>query len=235
MTPRVFVTPPCTPSVTLDARQSHHLVRVLRIRAGEAVEVFDGTGQVWRAIVSKAGPDACTIERGSLVCEAAPPDPQIHLAMALLRSDPMDRLLRQATEVGASRFWPLITERTQMARNRAEARYGHWRRVIIGACEQSRRAHLPGLNDILRFDEFIGAVEPRQTLLLHPEAQPLHQQLQPRLTTVLVGPEGGWTDNEVGRARDRGIEAFSLGPGILRAETAPLAAIAAIRHSWGWR
>ena len=235
MTPRVFVPPPCTQSVVLDPRQSHHLVRVLRIRAGETVEVFDGTGRVWRAIVSKAGADACTVERGSLACEEAPPEPQIHLAAALLRSDPMDRLLRQATELGASRFWPLTTERTQMARNRAEARYDHWRRVIIGACEQSRRAHLPGLNGILRFDEFIGAVEPRQALLLHPEAQSLHRQLQPRQTTVLVGPEGGWTDNEVGRARDRGIEAFSLGSGILRAETAPLAAIAAIRHAWGWR
>ena len=235
MTPRVFVAPPCDPVIALDPRRSHHLVRVLRIRTGEAVEVFDGKGRVWHATVVQAGPDACAIERGSLICEEEPPAPEIHLAAALLRSGPMDRLLRQATELGADQFWPLTTARTQTARIRAETRYDHWRRIIVGACEQSRRAYLPRLNDTRSLDEFIGTPASRQALLLHPEAQPLHRQLPSRDTTVLVGPEGGWTDAELGHARDGGIEAFSLGRRILRAETAPLAAIAAIRHSWDWR
>ena len=235
MTPRVFVPPPCAATVTLDARRSHHLVRVLRIRAGDALEIFDGAGRVWQATVGKAETSACTIERGSLICEEARPEPEIQLAPALLRSDAMDRMLRQATELGADGFWPLATGRTQMARNRAEARHEHWRRVVIGACEQSRRAHLPRLNAVQRFEEFIEIAGSPQMLLLHPEAQPLPRE--PRLchTMLLVGPEGGWTDEEVERARRGGIEAFSLGPGVLRAETAPLAAIAAIRHCWGWR
>ena len=232
---RVFVPPPCTPSVVLDARQSHHLVRVLRIRAGETVEIFDGTGRVWRAVVKAPEPGACAIECGSLIREEAPPHPEIHLAQALLGSDSMDRLLRQATELGANQFWPLTTARTQAPRNRAETRYDHWHRIIVGACEQSRRAYLPRLNRTRRFDDFIGAVDAENTLLLHPEAQPLHQHPRERHTTILVGPEGGWKDEELTRAQDRGIRAFSLGTGILRAETAPLAAIAAIRHSWGWR
>lgn len=235
MTPRVFVEPPCGPLVALDSRRSHHLVRVLRIRAGEAVEVFDGAGRVWHAIVVEAAAGACAIERGALLCEEEPPTPEIHLAAALLRSSPMDRLLRQATELGADQIWPLTTARTQTSRNRAATRYDHWRRVIVGACEQSRRAWLPRLNDTLSFDRFISAPVSRQTLLLHPEAQPLHRQLASRDTTVLTGPEGGWTDEELGRAADRGIKAFSLGRRTMRAETAPLAAIAAIRHSWNWR
>ena len=146
----------------------------------------------------------------------------------------MDRLLRQATELGAHQIWPLETARTGMAGKRARSRYGHWRRIIVSACEQSRRAYLPRLNDPKGFDEFIGAVDRPQMLLLHPAAPPLPRQPRLQSTTVLVGPEGGWTDDELKRARDRGIEAFSIGPGILRAETAPLAALAAIRHSWGW-
>ena len=235
MTPRVFVEPPCGSVITLDTRQSHHLVRVLRIRSGAAVELFDGTGRVWQATVSQASRDACRIERGAPVAEEAPAAFEIHLAPALLRSDAMDRLLRQATELGAHQFWPLETARTGTVRKRARARFGHWHRIVVGACEQSRRAYLPRLNEIRRFDEFIGSVDPRQTLLLHPAAQPLHRQLPLESTTVLVGPEGGWTNDELARARDRGIEACSMGPGILRAETAPLAALAAIRHSWGWR
>lgn len=235
MTPRVFVPPPCTPFITLEPRQSHHLVRVLRLRSGDTLEIFDGSGRVWRARVREADPNACAIERGSLVCEEARPSPQLHLAPALLRSDPMDRLLRQATELGADQIWPLITARTQIARSRANAHHDHWRRIVIGACEQSRRAHLPELHDARTFEEMAGAVEPRQALLLHPQAEPLHRQLRRQPTTVLVGPEGGWTDEEVTRARNRGIGVFSLGSNILRAETAPLAALAAIRHSWGWR
>ena len=235
MTPRVFVPPTRTPSITLDARRSHHLVRVLRIREGQAVEIFDGTGTVWRALVRDAAPDACVIERGAPACEETPPHPEIHLAPALLRNDSMDRLLRQATELGADQFWPLTSERTQVTQARAQARHDHWRRIIVGACEQSRRPYLPRLNDPRRFADFVAAVQTRQTLLLHPRAQRQRRQLPALDTTVLIGPEGGWTDDELALARHRGIEAVSLGTGILRAETAPLAAIAALRHSWGWR
>ena len=234
MTPRVFVEPPCGSVITLDTRQSHHLVRVRRIRAGEAVELFDGTGRVWRATVSRASPGACRIERSSLIGEEAPAACEIHLAPALLKSDAMDRLLRQATELGADQIWPLETARTGMARKRAQARHGHWRRIIVNASEQSRRAYLPRLKDTQGFDEFIETVDGRKTLLLQPSAQPLHKELPLQSTTVLTGPEGGWAGEELARARDRGIKAFSLGSGILRAETAPLAALAAIRHSWGW-
>ncbi len=235
MTPRVFVEPPCGDAVTLDSRQSHHLIRVLRIRAGAKVELFDGSGRVWNAAVSRASRDACRIERGALIAEEAPPEFEIHLAPALLKSDAMDRLLRQATELGVHRLSPLETARTGMARKRALGRYEHWRRILVGASEQSRRAFLPRLNEVRHFDEFIGTLDCRQTLLLHPGARSLQRQLPVESTTVLVGPEGGWTDEELARAADRGIEAYSIGSGILRAETAPLAAIAAIRHAWGWR
>jgi len=204
------------------------------MRVGDAVELFDGRGRVWQANVSQAAPDACVIERGSLIGEEEPPAPELRLAQAVLKSGAMDRLLRQATELGANQFWPLTTARTQVNRARASARSGHWRQIVVSACEQSQRAHLPRLNETMPVEEFFDTVDPPEALLLHPNARPLQRQLPVRPTTVLVGPEGGWTDDELAQARHRGIEPFSLGRGILRAETAPLAAISAIRHAWGW-
>ena len=235
MAPRVYVEPPCQATTTLDARQSHHLVRVLRVRNGDALEVFDGSGQVWRAQVSRANTNACTIEREDLISEAMPPAPEIHLAQALLKSDAMDRLIRRATELGVAHIWPVTSARTQLSGNRAKGRYDHWRRIIIGACEQSRRPYLPCIHPTQGFDDFIDAAGPSRTLLLHPDAQPLPRELPIEGTAVLVGPEGGWSDAEVSLARARGIDAFGLGALVLRAETAPLAALAAIRHCWGWR
>ena len=220
--------------MTLDARQSHHLVRVLRVRNGDALEIFDGSGQVWRAHVARADTNACAITRDSLISDTAPPAPEIHLAQALLKNDAMDRLIRQATELGVAHIRPIASARSQFAATRATGRNDHWRRIIIGACEQSRRPCLPCLHDTQRFTGFIDRANPARTLMLHPGAPPLPRKLQFEHTTVLVGPEGGWSDDEVNYAKALSIRAVGLGAFVLRAETAPLAAIAAIRHSWNW-
>ena len=235
MTPRLYLEPPCPASHTLDARRSHHLVRVLRIRDGDSIELFDGTGAVWSAQVTCAEARGCRIERGRRIALVAPPSPEIHLAQALLKNDAMDRLLRQATELGVAHIWPLASERTQSRERGAMARSHHWRRIIIAACEQSRRAHLPRLHDLRRFADFIGAAPPGRALLLHPGAQAMPRELPIASTTILIGPEGGWTDEEAHQAARLGIDAFGLGDWVLRAETAPLAALAAVRHGWGWR
>ena len=235
MTPRLYVDDPSPNPIVLDARQSHHLVRVLRARAGDCVEVFDGTGRVWRARVVDANTGACAVSRAELIAEHTAPSPELHLAQALLKSDAMDRLLRQAIELGVSAIWPLATARTKLPASRALARYAHWRRIVVGACEQSRRAHLPRIHDVQSFGDFIEVASPQQTLLLHPRGPALPATLPTRQTTILVGPESGWTEAELEQARARGIAVNSLGASILRAETAPLAALAAIRHSWGWQ
>lgn len=235
MTPRVFIESPHPEAVTLDPRQSHHLVRVLRLRNGSTVEIFDGNGRVWQARVTEARARACRIEPGPLIIEQAAPGPSVHLAQALLKGDAMDRLLRQATELGVAQILPLASERTREPLARAAARRAHWWRIIIGACEQSRRSYLPVLHEAQRFADFIDSANPDGTLLLHPHGEPLPAVIAVRETTVLVGPEGGWSAAEVSAARTRGIPVHSLGPLVLRAETAPLAALAAIRHAWGWR
>lgn len=221
--------------MTLDARQSHHLMRVLRLRTGDGIELCDGQGQVWSARVSALAPGACRIERGALLSAARPPAPELHLAPAVLKGGAMDRLLRQATELGVARIWPLVSARVQGDARRAQARQVHWRKVIAGACEQSRRVWQPRLEAARSFADFIAGASAGQRLLLHPGSEALPRNLPLADTALLIGPEGGWMDAEVRRAEQAGFRKFGLGAAILRAETAPLAVLAAIRHSWGWK
>ena len=222
-------------NVVLGVAASHHLVRVRRLRRGDPVEVFNGEGRVWSAVVDDASAQACTLRIGSSLSETAPPEVRIELAAALLRGDAMDRMLRAATELGVDGIRPLVSGRSQLGQERAEGRREHWRRIIISAAEQCRRTHLPQLHPAQGFDDLLDQIDPADCLLLRPGAPALPMRLPQRSSTLLVGPEGGWTDAEVQRTEQLGIRAFSLGNLILRAETAPLAALAALRHAWTWR
>ncbi|MYF52118.1 MAG: 16S rRNA (uracil(1498)-N(3))-methyltransferase [Gammaproteobacteria bacterium] len=233
--PRVHLADVRQSNVVLGAAASHHLVRVRRLRRGDPVEVFDGEGRVWSAVLGDASAQACALNIGPLLSETAPPKVRVELAVALIKGDAMDRMLRAATELGVDDIRPLLSGRSQLGRERADGRREHWRRILVSAAEQCRRAHLPQLHPALGFDDFLDQTDPADCLLLRPGAPALPMRLPHRSSTLLVGPEGGWTGAEVQRTEQLGIRAFSLGNLILRAETAPLAALAALRHAWAWR
>ena len=199
------------------------------------MEVFDGVGRVWSGEVDDASAQACALRVGPLLSETAPPAVRIELAVALIKGDAMDRMLRAATELGVDAIRPLLSGRGQVGRERADGRREHWRRILISAAEQCRRAHLPQLHPAHGLDDFLDQSDPADCLLLRPGAPALPMRLPHRSSTLLIGPEGGWTDAELQRAEQLGIRAFSLGNLILRTETAPVAALAALRHAWGWR
>ena len=214
---------------------SHHLVRVRRLRRGDPVEIFDGEGRVWSATVDDASAQACALKIGPLLSETAPPAAPIELAVAVIKGDGMDRMLRAATELGVDGIRPLLSERSQVGREQAASRHEHWRRILISAAEQCRRTHLPELHPAQPFNEFLDQTAPADCLLLRPGAPALPMRLPHRSTSLLIGPEGGWSESEIERTEQLNVPAFSLGELILRAETAPLAALAALRHAWGWR
>ncbi len=190
---------------------------------------------MWSAVIDDASAQACALRIGPLLSETAPPTVRIGLAVALVKGDAMDRVLRAATELGVDDIRPLLGGRSQVGRERADGRREHWRRILASAAEQCRRAHLPRLHPMQGFDDFLDQSDPADCLLLRPGAPPLPMRLPRRSSILLIGPEGGWTDAEAKRAERLDIRAFSLGSLILRAETAPLAALAALRHAWGWR
>ena len=161
----------------------------------------------------------------------------VTLAQCVSSGDRMDLTLQKATELGVRRIVPLESERSivRLSRERADRRVAHWRGIVSAACEQSGRNRVPDVDAITPLDEFLatpGTEELR--LLLSPEASSDLKALPgARAVALLVGPEGGLSVAERGRAAAKGFQAVRFGPRILRTETAPLAAIAAMQVLWG--
>ena len=204
MTPRLYLEPPCPASHTLDARRSHHLVRVLRIRDGDSIELFDGTGAVWSA--------QGDLRRGARVQDRTRSSHRPGRA-PLSRNPPRPGIAEKrrngsaaSTGDGTGRCSHLAAGQRAhpVQRTRGGGRFAHWRRIIIAACEQSRRTHLPRLHDLRPFGDFIGAARTGRALLLHPGAQAMPRELPIASTTILIGPEGGWTDEEAHQAARSG-------------------------------
>jgi 16S rRNA (uracil1498-N3)-methyltransferase len=238
--PRVYLDQPLAPGRTLRLPEgsARHLSQVLRLAVDDPLAVFNGDGRDYSARVSGIDRAGVTLEIG----EAGEPEPEpepsltIHLALGISRGERMDYAIQKAVELGAGGRRRLCTKRSmgRRAGERLQRRMAHWRGIAIGACEQSGRRRLPTLEPALTFADWVARAA-ADTLLLDPESpQPLIRLGRPvGSVTLLVGPEGGLSPKERALARSHGIAGVRLGPRILRAETAPLAAIAAIQALWG--
>jgi 16S rRNA (uracil1498-N3)-methyltransferase len=238
MPPRLFVDHriAAAGSLALPARTARH-VQVLRLQPGEPVTLFDGHGGEWSAQIAameRSGVQVLLLGHSVRECETAI---AVTLAMAMPANDRMDALVEKATELGAAAIQPLMTERSvlRLAGERGQRRQAHWQAIAVAACEQCGRNRIPTIHPVRRFDDWLAALAPAEDaearwLLGWRDATPWAQSLQRLGTalTLLSGPEGGLTDNEEGLARRRGFAAVSLGPRVLRADTAPLAALAAV-------
>lgn len=245
MPPR-FHAPQLTPAatqLTLTADESRHLVRVLRLRAGDAVEVFDGRGRMVAGTVTAPVADATVISVGHDV--PAQPEPPLPLVLcpALLKGDAMDAVIRDATVLGAVAIVPLRTARTNVPASRTEGGRlsARWTRVAVAAAKQCGRAVLPALRevrdvaDLIADDAFAGwdrrwLVEPTIAASASPMS-PSRSDAR-RGIVLAIGPEGGWTPGEVEQAMAARWMPWSLGPFTLRAEQMALAALAVVRSDW---
>lgn len=227
-------------AVALDSEARHHLTKVLRLRAGDAVRLFNGDGKEY-------GAQLRTVDRSGAIAlvDAAPPviDPQPKLRIALFqcvaKGERTDWIIQKSVELGICSITLLLCERgvVRLTKERLAGREDHWRRVLISACEQSGRSRLPGLRiDTSASEALVAADENGARYLLDPGADAcLATQPAPgeAPVTLFVGPEGGLSDSEQALARKSGFRSVRLGPRILRTETAPLAAIAAMQALWG--
>jgi 16S rRNA (uracil1498-N3)-methyltransferase len=160
----------------------------------------------------------------------------IGLVQGLPEADKMDWVIQKAVELGVAWIQPLVCERSvvRLSGERAARREAHWRRVAVAACEQSGRNRIPEVHPTLGFQSWIAAPSEVPRWMLQPDAPPLAAHAPPAAPfELLVGPEGGLSDRERSLALSRGCEPLSLGPRILRTETAPVAALAAIHALWG--
>lgn len=223
--------------VELDARRSHHLVRVLRLGVGEAVEAFDGRGSAFVATVAVADARRCRLQLGARLERTVESPLAITLGQCLSTADKMDWTIEKAVELGVAAIVPLASARSQLRldADRAQRKLGHWRNIVESACTQSGRSLLPTLSVPRRLADFVDDRWPEpapRRLVLDPRAPRRLSQAGIDAATplvLLVGPESGFADEELQAARDAGFEAVSIGRRTLRTETAGLAAIAALQ------
>ncbi len=215
-------------NVLLDGPEAHHLAKVMRLPPGETVALFDGAGLVATAeIVTVGKRDVALTVRQS---ERTPlPSPRLVIATAVPKGDRFDWLVEKATELGVAQLIPLRTARGVV--DPRETKLDRLRQVIIEACKQSRRAWKMELSPVMEFSELLR--QPGPILIADPSGQPLtevEQSTSSRTTTTMaIGPEGGWTDEELSSARTAGATIISLGESILRIETAAIAVAAVCR------
>ena len=236
--PRFFapVDLPLGTEIRLPDRAAHHL-SVLRLGVGDAITLFDGRGGEFVAELTRASSkDARARLLSNLALERESPLP-ILLAQCISSGDRMDTTLQKSTELGVSRIVPVASERSvvQLSGDRAEKRVAHWRNVVIAACEQCGRNRIPEVLAIARISDFLSSTEHSGLrLLLVPDGgRKLAQLPRPGGVALLVGPEGGLTARERQDAERAGFIPVRFGPRVLRTETAPLAAIAAMQALWG--
>ena len=223
--------------ITLEEAPSHHLHHVLRLQAGDNINLFNNSGAEYAACLGKIGKQGVTAILGERVAEEPDPKLAIHLLIGISRGERMDFALQKATELGVTRITPIFTKRCVVKLNEKKqvSRMAHWRKIIINACEQSGRCHLPTLDTSLEVGSAIMQHNAGSALLLdHRIDRPLSALEKPNeIVTILVGPEGGLSAEERQLAKAQGFIGIRLGPRVMRTETAPLAAISAIQTLWG--
>ena len=218
--------------LSLPASVAHH-VRVLRLRAGEPVILFDGSGQDFPATLI----DGSTAQLGQPIPNHREPPLLITLVQALAVADKMDWIVQKAVETGAVAVQPVISERCvlKLAGDRVGKRVAHWQQIAVAAAEQCGRARLCQIHEPANLSRWLASPFAGQRWILAPgEASALSGMQRPEgPVALLVGPEGGWSESELTLARDAGCQAIALGPRVLRTETAGLAAISAMMALWG--
>jgi len=226
-------------SLRLSGDKSLHLVRVLRMRIGDEVTLFNGDGANYRAQITgveKRAVEVSVEERLPLDNES-PLD--IHLLQGVARGDKMDLILQKATELGVRAMWPVITERTEVKLDaeRAERRIAHWRGVVAAACEQSGRTRIPTLQEPTALhDALVKLPANARRLILDPHRGRALKALaidsaQPII--LAIGPEGGLGERDHLLLGKAGFEGVQLGPRVLRTETAGLAVLAGLQALFG--
>ncbi|HEX8559567.1 MAG TPA: 16S rRNA (uracil(1498)-N(3))-methyltransferase [Pyrinomonadaceae bacterium] len=252
MTRRRFYAPPGAfaaggSAVALSEEESRHLRDVLRLRAGDEAFVFDGEGREFACVVAEPGgrKGAARLEvRGA----AEPPSPEsplaLTLAVALLKGEKFDLVVQKAVELGVGLVKPLLTKRADVRpRDERDAakRVERWNRLALEAAKQSGRARVPNVTRPLAFEAFVAGDEPGRDfprvmfaerggagLCELPRAEP-----PPTGAAALVGPEGGWEDEEIELARANGWRVVTLGGRTLRAETAAIIVCALLQNLYG--
>ena len=218
------------PSVTVTGDEFHHSIRVVRARVGEEVELFDRAGNAARGVVESIDRDRAVINVGEALPSRESPL-AIHLAMAIIQLEKFELVLQKATELGVKTIIPLVTERVELRPERYSGKTERWNKIIFEAVKQCGRTVVPKIEAPATFDEVLK--RSGEKILFDADTPPTANRQPPTDVTLLIGPEGGWSDEELRRARDHNVHLERLGPRRLRAETAAISAVSVIAARFG--
>ena len=224
--------------VTLDAEETLHLARLLRLGVGARVQVCDGEGGNFDAEVATLDPRGATLRiLGRLEAWGESPLLLV-LGIGLAKGEAADAVVRQATEMGVSRIFPFISERSErLTPERAARRRERWRRLARESIKSCQRSMLPVIEPPRDFAAALDGPEEVKLIFWEEEPggglKPVLQLPRPRDVRVLIGPEGGFSAGEAALAREAGFQVVSLGPRLLKVPTAAVAAITLIQYAWG--
>lgn len=214
----------------LRGEEAKHLSRVLRVEPGQVYEISDNQ-QKYLARVSEAHKELVRFEvLEKLPCERE--SPEIHLYAAIIKFEHFEWGIEKATELGVDRIVPVQSARSENGLDKAVSkRLERWRRIALESSQQSRRVFLPELTPVMRFRDVVSQAEGQKVFLDEKRESGLLRELPKETSTIslLIGPEGGWTDDERSLAASSGWISASLGPRVLRAETAWMASLAILR------
>ncbi|MGY6273448.1 16S rRNA (uracil(1498)-N(3))-methyltransferase [Achromobacter denitrificans] len=226
--------------VALPDALAHHALRVLRLRDGENLVLFDGRGGEYPAVLDVEG-KAGYARLGEFSPREAELAGRVSLVQGLPSGDKMDWVVEKAVELGVARISPIAAQRSvlQLSGPRLEKRVAHWRRIAQSASEQCGRNRLMDVDAPVTLAEWLARPAEGLRLLCHPEASDdlaarLRSAPDAQALTLLVGPEGGWSDKELAQAGEAGVQAVRFGPRVLRTETAGLALVSAASALLGW-
>lgn len=231
-------------SITLSSEESHHLVAVNRAREGHAVIVFDGRGCEWTCEIREANKRAAILE-GKRFFRHNPLPYRIGLAQAIPKGKGLEGIIRKATEIGIQDVFPLSTERTEsrIKSDREKTKSDKWQTAAIEGAKQSGNPFLPQIHPIVSLEDFLKDDIEGYSLKLIASLQPNTLSFKDAIASssdpsnksgiFLVGPEGDFTPLEYDRIADATFQPITLGPYVLKCETAAVSALAILRHEWG--
>jgi 16S rRNA (uracil1498-N3)-methyltransferase len=235
---------PDNPLVELPPDEADHLVRVLRLRAGDKVRVFDGHGHEFLARIESTGRGATKVRLLEPLRAPREPSVRMTLALVVLKGEKVDAVVRDATMLGVARLQPIVSARAEVSASavRRSHRVDRWRRIALSSAKQCGRAFVPTVEPPLGLEAFIEAdtaelrlilTEPAEAAASEESLASLEARPAPATASLLIGPEGGWTGEEIAQAKQRGFLPLTLGTLTLRADAAPLVALSVLLFAWG--
>ncbi|OED45778.1 16S rRNA (uracil(1498)-N(3))-methyltransferase [Endozoicomonas sp. (ex Bugula neritina AB1)] len=236
--PRIYSDQPLSAGASIELIDSaaNYVGKVLRMKVGEPLVLFNGQGGAFQSTILVTSKKSVEVELNSFLEDDAESPLTIELGQTLSRGERMDYAIQKATEMGVTNITPLFSERCEvkLKADRVEKRLKHWQQIAISACEQCGRNVVPVIHSPANLDDWLSTRKTELNFVLHHRTEKKLEGFdKPNSVSLLIGPEGGLTADEITLAENQQFAPLALGPRVLRTETAPVASIALMQYLWG--